>query len=237
MSYKSYANLKINFRLKKSKKILRLIDKFGISSINKVLEVGTGSGYIASYFSEKIGAKVFAVDVTDERQVTNGFNFQIVEGTTLPFADETFDFIISNHVIEHVGKESEQKHHLAEIFRCLESGGAMYFALPNRWCLIEPHYQLPILSWLPQKLASSYLRLFKLGSHYDCNPLSRKQALLMLQENGFECLDVTLDAIPILGDIEGGWVLRFITSIPKPYWRLFSIIMPTLIFICRKPVA
>lgn len=232
---RSHAILDGFSREKKARKIECLVSRFSGLRLSRMLEVGCGSGFIASYFSQLNGVEVHAVDVTDERQVTEGFQFQRVQGTALPFADETFDFVISNHVVEHVGNATEQVHHLNEIFRCLEPGGTFYFAVPNRWRLIEPHYKLPLLSWLPDNLASACVRLLKRGSYYDCKPLSPREAVDLLNRSGFDCVDATLDAIPLLGEIEGGWLTRRIAELPKSFWRPFSPIMPTLIFICRKP--
>ncbi|MDD5267452.1 MAG: glycosyltransferase [Methylococcales bacterium] len=232
---RTHAILDIISRESKAKKIVALVSHNGVSSFRKVLEVGTGSGLIAGYFSKLKNIEVYAVDVADERQITEGFQFQQVQDTSLPFVDEMFDFVISNHVVEHVGTAEDQTDHLREIFRCLEPGGTLYFAVPNRWRLIEPHYKLPLLSWVPDKIASTYVRLFKLGSHYDCKPLSRREALDLLTGNGFTCVDATLDAISIMGEIEGGWLTRYITRLPKAFWHLFFVIMPTLIFVCRKP--
>lgn len=220
----------------KARKIIELVKLSGRVHFHKVLEVGTGSGFIASYISRLKCTEVHAVDVADERQVTAGFHFQRVNGTVLPFANDSFDFVISNHVIEHVGSAADQAQHLHEIFRCLEPGGTLYFAVPNRWRLIEPHYKIPLLSWLPERLASAYVQMLNSGGHYDCRPLSRRDAYDLLQHTGFECVDVTLDAIPLTGQIEGGWMVRQVTSLPKVFWRLFSWIMPTLIFVCRKPL-
>lgn len=235
LQLRTHAILDSRSREGKAKKIIALAKQNGVLAFHRILEVGTGSGYIASYLSRMSGTQVFAVDVADERQVTEGFQFQRVQGTALPFADEAFDFVISNHVIEHVGDVTDQVHHLQEVFRCLEPGGTFYFAVPNRWRLIEPHYKLPLLSWLPEKFASAYVRLFKLGSHYDCKPLSRKQTIVLLRQSAFDCVDATLDAIPLVGGIEGGWVVRRVTALPKSFWQLFSAIMPTIIFVCRKP--
>lgn len=232
---RTHAILDVLSRERKAKKIVALVERNGKPCFRKVLEVGTGSGFIASYFSRLSQVAVYAVDVADVRQIKEGFQFQCVQGTSLPFADGMFDFVISNHVVEHVGTTADQAHHLSEIFRCLEAGGMLYFAVPNRWRLIEPHYKLPLLSWLPEKFASTYVRLFKISNKYDCKPLSRSEAVDMLSRSGFKCVDVTLDAIPLVGEIEGSWLIKHITRIPKMFWWLFSSIMPTLIFICRKP--
>jgi SAM-dependent methyltransferase len=233
----SHADFNGDLRYRKALKIGALVSRYANLNYKRFLEVGTGAGIIAQYFSNAgYGLSgSYAVDVIDERQVTEGYNFLQVQGTTLPFADEFFDFIISNHVVEHVGSAEDQAHHLREIFRCLDSGGVFYFAVPNRWRLIEPHYKLPLLSWLPGKIASNYVRLFKRGSCYDCKPLSHRDAISLLNHSGFDFVDATLDAIPIFGEIEGSWLTWCITRIPKAFWGLFSALIPTYIFVCRKP--
>ncbi len=98
-----------------------------------MLEVGCGSGFIASYFSGLgYGQEgTYAVDVVDERQITKRFSVPACSKLlTSPFADEIFDFII-NHVVEHVGSADNQIHHLSEIFRCLEPGGKKRFTLQS----------------------------------------------------------------------------------------------------------
>ena len=89
----------------------------------------------------------------------------------MPFANASFDLVITNHVIEHVGEVNEQLQHLKEIARVLSSTGQCYLAVPNRWMLTEPHYRLKFLSWWPKKCRSSYLKLMGKGEFYDCEPL------------------------------------------------------------------
>lgn len=233
---RTHAILDQNSRAKKAQKIEYLTNLDASLKGGKMLEVGSGSGFIVSYFSESVyGAQgSYAVDVVDQRQIFGGYNFQLVDDVNLPFPDEKFDFIISNHVIEHVGDNDKQSKHLQEIYRCLQKNGVLYFAVPNRWRIVEPHYKLPFLSWLPEKLASRYLNSTRSITPYDCRPLSRKEAVSILSNAGFDVQDRTLDAIPAVGKLEGNKYLRVITSLPKSFWRIFSFIMPTLIFICRK---
>jgi len=81
----------------------------------RMLEGGPGSGGIARYFATRpAGHVVHAVDVIDSRLSGEGYQFTRVEGTALPFDDATFDVVLSNHVIEHVGEVDAQYRHLAE---------------------------------------------------------------------------------------------------------------------------
>ncbi|MDR1648103.1 MAG: class I SAM-dependent methyltransferase [Zoogloeaceae bacterium] len=154
----------LSSRLKKSQKIEWIIRPYlheaDHSRKIKLLDVGTGSGYIAHYFATHptLRCETSAVDMTDSREIREGFSFQQVSDTTLPFPDETFDVVISNHVIEHVGTISEQAHHLSELSRVLRKNGVIYLAVPNRWMLVEPHYRIAFLSWLPSSWRTPYLR-------------------------------------------------------------------------------
>lgn len=133
-----------------------------------MLYFGSGSDYIAAYFS-KLGfgeSGTFAVGVVDAERVSSGYQFSEVLGTKLPFPDGRFDFIISNHVIKHFAGR-EQHTHLAEIGRCLRDNGKLYIAVPNRWGLIDAHYRLPFLGWLPRQLAHGYLRLTRKADKYE----------------------------------------------------------------------
>src|SRR5690554_3605458 len=105
----------------------------GLENIDKkkpirLLEVGCGSGGIAHYFAshQEQCYEVTAVDVYDNRQVKEGFSFHLVKGVELPFANASFDLVITNHVIEHVGDSAAQQQHLTEIERVLKPGGLAY---------------------------------------------------------------------------------------------------------------
>jgi SAM-dependent methyltransferase len=80
----------------------------------------------------------------------------------------------------------EQHTHLAEIGRCLRDNGKLYIAVPNRWGLIDAHYRLPFLGWLPRQLAHGYLRLTRKADKYEWYPLSRREILRLLQQQGFQ---------------------------------------------------
>ncbi len=167
---KSHANMTINQRLQKARKIEMILKNHTSLEEKSILEIGTGSGIISNYFSTLTGEKgtVTSVDIIDERLITKGFHFELVKNEHLPFDDDSFDIIISNHVLEHVGNYKTQKTHLFEMKRTLRDHGYIYLAFPNRYSIIEPHYRLPFLSWLPNKMASLYLRIVNKADKYDC---------------------------------------------------------------------
>ncbi len=232
---KTHANLDYQSRIKKAKKIETLVKTLAHLETGKFLEIGCGSGYIASYFSELGFGNdgTFAVDVADEREAKN-FKFEKVDGTALPYEDAQFDLVVSNHVIEHVGKEAEQNHHLSEIYRVLKPGGVFYFAVPNKWHIMEPHYKLPFLSWINVSLASTYLKLLRKGNEYDCHLLSERKCREYLGKNKFLHRNVSIEAISIYAAIEGGALAKLLSLLPKSVLKVLNPFMPTFIYLCEK---
>ena len=230
----SHAALEASTRFPKARKIealLRLDDRHGPL---RLLEVGTGSGWIAHYFASHPSGRftVDAVDVVDARQVHAGYRYQDVAGTRLPFADASFDVVVSNHVIEHVGDERDQLAHLAELRRVLRAGGIGYLAVPNRWMLVEPHFRLPLLSWLPASLADRYVRVAGKGTHYDCRPLRLPQLERMLAASGLRAANVCVAALRSTLDIErpGSLPQRLLTRVPDGLLEPWRAAIPTLIY-------
>jgi SAM-dependent methyltransferase len=68
----------------------------------------------------------------------------------LPFRDGAFDVVFSNAVIEHVGGRDAQRRFVEEALRV---GRRAFVTTPNRWFPIEVHTRLPLVHWLPDRLA------------------------------------------------------------------------------------
>jgi len=235
-----HAVFDLNSRAKKALKIERLLGLRPSSKPLKMLEIGTGSGGIAHYFAHhpSIEFDVTAVDVVDQRQARDGYRFVKVDDTHIPFADASFDIVLSNHVIEHVGDSSQQHHHLCEIRRVLRPGGVGYLAVPNRWMLIEPHYRLIFLSWLPPAWRSPYLRLLRRGHFYDCQPLTLPQIEQALSIAGLDFEYLGTRAIREFSAIEAkhGPLWSFLAALPDKLLDRFAAANPTLIYrIWRDP--
>lgn len=233
----AHAVLDLPSRRQKAMKIERLLGLGQEGESIRLLEVGCGSGGISHYFASHQSGRfeVHAVDVKDSRVVRDGFAFHQVSGTGLPYYDDSFDVVISNHVIEHVGDAEAQLDHLREIRRVMKPGGIGYLAVPNRWMLIEPHYRLAFLSWLPFRWRSSYLRMFRPVEFYDCKPLEMRELEHMLLKSGFEYGNICVTGIRAMFAIEGrkGIIQRFINLLPDRILAWMNPINPTLIYKIR----
>ncbi len=229
-----HAVLNLPSRSWKAEKIARLLELTTRKQPIRMLEIGTGSGGIAHYFAThpSLRCEVDAVDVVDNRRTTEDYRFQQVKGVALPFDAGSFDVVISNHAIEHVGDASAQASHLREIRRVLRQGGVGYLAVPNRWMLTEPHYRLVFLSWWPRRLRSPYLRLMGKGRFYDCEPLQLGQLERMLTAAGFRYRNLCIEALRETFEIErpAAGATKLLRKIPDGLLRLFRRIIPTLIY-------
>lgn len=232
-----HATLDLATRVAKGRKIERLLHPAPPVG-GRLLEVGTGAGGIAHYFAT-VSAYAFdvdAVDVDDRRQVCDGYRFTSVDSTALPFDEDTFDVVVSNHVIEHVGDRKAQLHHLREIARVLTPSGVAYLAVPNRWMLVEPHFRVPFLSWWPVALRSHWLRLWGRGRVYDCEPLELHELRDLVAQSGLRHDVVSVQAFRAWMDIESprGWLARGIARIPDHWLERLRAAIPTHVCLLRK---
>lgn len=70
------------------------------------------------------------------------------DALNLPFGDGSFDVVVSNAVIEHVGRRDAQQRFVDEILRVARRA---FVATPNRWFPIEVHTRAPLVHWLPER--------------------------------------------------------------------------------------
>lgn len=230
-----HAVLDLRSRQAKARKIEILLGLDSRAGRQRFLEVGTGSGGIAHYFGTHPSSRfeVHAVDVADNRMTTEGYEYHQVQGTSLPFPDGYFDVVVSNHVIEHVGEVPEQKDHLREIYRVMADDGVGYLAVPSRWMLVEPHFRLPLLSWLPVSVADPYVRLAKKGRRYDCRPLTVPIVEEWLAGAGFDAEQIHGRALKLTYALENPGSIAYrvaLRHIPESWYRTLRKAFPTLIY-------
>lgn len=229
-----HAVMDLPSRRLKAVKIELLLDLVSRAQPIRILEVGTGSGGIAHYFGThpQLRCEVDAVDVQDNRLVTEGYRYHEVHNTHLPFANDSFDVVLTNHVIEHVGDERAQRAHLAELHRVLRPDGVGYLAVPNRWMLVEPHYKLAFLSWWPRAWRTRYLRAMRKGEVYDCEPLQMMQLEALLTDAGFQHRNLCIDALRATFAIERpqSMINRVLCKVPDVAFNPLRRVIPTLIY-------
>jgi len=157
-------------RSQKFEKILSILKDFYPSDRTlNCLDIGSSSGIITSllgeHFSPAVGIDIDQEALHDakERHVSSRSQFLIADAMSLPFKNDSFDVIICNHIYEHV---PEAKRMVDEIHRVMKKEGFCYFSAGNKYMIIEGHYRLPLLSWIPKSLAHVYLRLTGKGRFY-----------------------------------------------------------------------
>ncbi|MFI3323615.1 MAG: class I SAM-dependent methyltransferase [Rikenellaceae bacterium] len=96
----------------------------------EVLEIGTGSGYGVEVIAPKATRFVTIDKHAPALEVVSPPNVEFREATVppLPFADESFDCVISFQVIEHI---KDDKRFVEEVRRVLRPGGRFIVSTPN----------------------------------------------------------------------------------------------------------
>lgn len=221
-------------RRRKAEKIARLLERDRSVRGARVLEIGTGSGVIATCLADLVGPDggVVSVDVDDLRITMRGYEFCLVEGVELPLPDDDFDVVVTNHTIEHVGGPDDQLRHLREIGRVLRPDGVAYLATPTRWAPVEPHFNVPFLSWLPPGARTPTLRFIRRGTVYDIDPRTRSELLDLVGRAGLTATDVTLDALRATGELEpDGALARMSAVLPSRVLAATRGLLPTMVFV------
>ncbi|MER6274456.1 class I SAM-dependent methyltransferase [Streptomyces sp900105755] len=101
-----------------------LLDAAGVREGVRVLDVGTGTGSVAAVACER-GAKVTAVDaepgmVAQAALAAPEADVRLAALPRVPFADDEFDAVVGNFVLNHVGRPREA---LRELRRVTRPGG------------------------------------------------------------------------------------------------------------------
>jgi len=107
----------------------------------RVLDVGCNIGYgllhlhpVSSYLA---GVDVSPTAIAEARRRTAGLGIDVhlLESDRLPFANDSFDYVTSFQVIEHVESVPD---YLREIARVLRPSGQAFFTTPNRLIRLDP---------------------------------------------------------------------------------------------------
>ncbi len=156
-------------RGQKSDLFLRMVGNG--SAPGRLLDVGGGLG-IDSEFLQLYGrfTEVVVVNLDAEcMEMEPSVRIQrmVADGRDLPFETNSFDWVFSNAVIEHVGEWKDQVLFANEVRRVASRG--YFVATPNKYFPVEPHTLLPFYQFLPVPLqrkvapySPGYLRKYEL---------------------------------------------------------------------------
>jgi SAM-dependent methyltransferase len=106
------------------------------------------------------GEPLFAESGLDQSQ----FVRLLEPGNRTRFDSESFDFLMSYQVLEHV---EELESAAREMFRVLRPGGTAVHLYPAHHCPIEGHVKMPLVHWLPKNAArrAAIATWVRLGVH------------------------------------------------------------------------
>lgn len=133
-----------------------------VQSNARVLDLGAGMGGFAVAM-QRAGEPIIAFDYnfayceiarTRARRYDLNLPALVGAGEALPFASKSFHIVTCWDVLEHV---QEPKHLLNEIARVLEDDGIAFMTVINRFALVDPHYHLRFVNYLPRALGEKYI--------------------------------------------------------------------------------
>jgi SAM-dependent methyltransferase len=115
----------------KATEVANIIRRVHPAGISKMLVVGCGTGREAHALANALGCDVTGIDMRDrfDPQAAAAVKLQQADATAMPFATDSFDFIYSYHVLEHIPRYRDA---LAEMNRVLAKGGGLWIGTPNR---------------------------------------------------------------------------------------------------------
>ncbi len=126
-----------------------------------ILDNGCGLGQYLEHFAP-FSDQRFGLEIEPDRAVKavpTAAGIAQGVGEHLPFADNSFDFVFSNEVIEHV---QDDQVYAAEMARVVKPNGRILIFCPNRWYPVEQHgifwrgrYKfgnIPLVNYLPNPL-------------------------------------------------------------------------------------
>ena len=161
--------------------IVQILSRFTDPSKNKLLDLGCGPGsttmQFGRYARDVVGLDINIVYAKQGRK--RQIQMIVADARHIPCRNGVFGIIICNDVLEHVARPEQVIH---EILRAMTEDGVAFIQCANKHQIIEPHFLLPFLSWLPSRISNAYLRLSRRGTSYgDYHPLTKREVDLLVR--------------------------------------------------------
>jgi ubiquinone/menaquinone biosynthesis C-methylase UbiE len=117
-----------------------------------VLDFGCGAGAMVDEYCRR-GYDAYGCDIA-LRRATERLRLISQDPYRLPFDGESFDYVFSDQVLEHV---ADHQAAIDEIWRVLKPGAVSLHIFPPRMVVIEPHVRVPLAGAIQSK---SWLRMW-----------------------------------------------------------------------------
>lgn len=143
-----------------------------------ILDIGGTEAFWKAMRFQEEGIHITLLNLT-EASITNPYMQSVAgDATNLHmFADQSFDLVFSNSVIEHLFTWENQQKMAAEVQRVSKR---FFIQTPNYWFPVEPHWVFPLFQYLPFSLRVFLTRNFSLG-HIQ-KSLSKREAIEQVKE-------------------------------------------------------
>jgi len=173
--------------------------------VNKILDIGTSpvDNEHQNYLIHKYPYKrkitcVSNVKLNKIKQRYPEIKTIQCDGREIPLKSNSFDIVISNATIEHVGNKRNQTKFIKEAVRL--SKKYVFISTPNRYFPIDFHTLIPLIHWFPKKIHRFILK--KIGLDF----FSKESNLNLLSDNELKNIcenlkieNYTINKIRILG--------------------------------------
>jgi SAM-dependent methyltransferase len=150
------------FRQRRFARFRELVD--GLSGPIRILDVGG-----TTVFWERVGyaghdrIEIVLLNLMEQPAPHDNMTSVVGDAADLsPYADDAFDIVVSNSVIEHLPTPQLQARMAAEVRRV---GKRVYLQTPNRYFPLEPHFLFPYFGILPMRVRAWLLQHMDLGWH------------------------------------------------------------------------
>jgi Methyltransferase domain len=133
---------------------------FGIREDTRVLDMG-GTPHLWALASAN-GLPLPQVTILNNRHpgprpLPAGATWVVADAKNTPFDDFSFDVVLSNSLIEHLGDWESQRIFAREVRRLAPN---YFIQTPNRRFPVEIHFMTPLIHWLPKSVQRRLVRNF-----------------------------------------------------------------------------
>lgn len=120
-------HIRFGFVVKELRFLLRVLPIKGSRLI--ILDAGAGMGLLSEYFYMKFKGDIISTDISDRYKYRG---FVIADSRALPFRDNSFDFVVSTDVLEHIPNHDREKF-LRELLRCSKYGAVITYSKIHKY--------------------------------------------------------------------------------------------------------